>query len=170
MTEIFTLKQELTWREFISAIFNILFNLKATKQILLVLLGFCLVNSTLNLTAPGKETRWYFIILASCALPLFFFTFFTVAITLVASLFMIARPQLYKNNTLRFTHWGMEKTGKGFEVTLPWSKFIKFRETNNFILLYTTEKDAEVIQKRMFRDASQLDEFKNFISEYLKRD
>ena len=77
----------------------------------------------------------------------------------------MTRQNHLKNVTYKFTHWGMEKTGNGIEFTRPWRGFQKYIETKSFFLLYIADADAHFIQKRMFKNSEEIDEFRNFLDE-----
>ena len=83
---------------------------------------------------------------------------------IISVFIFIFYPNAVKNITYTFTHWGMEKTGAK-ECTRQWSKFLKYHESKNFIFLYIDENNAHVIQKRMFNNSDELENFIFFAKE-----
>jgi hypothetical protein len=168
MPETFTIKQEMKFIEFLKAVYFQASKIKIVKRLFLFSVILGTVNSLLNLASPLKhEIVWYQLILQALVLPLFFVAFFFVFITLGVFLLIKFRANHFKNITYYFSHWGMEKTGNGMKFTTPWSKFIKFQESSNFIFLYITKNDAHIIQKRMFENNEEIQSFKQFISKHI---
>lgn len=169
MKETFTINQNLKLKEVLSAYYYIIPRMRLIKKIFLF--GFIagIFTSVVELSYRiENSTTWYIFIFRLLFLPSFLALFFFVFIFFAAILMMKLKPDLFSNVTYRFTHWGMEKTGKGINLTKPWREFIKFRETNNFILLYITSDDAHIIQKKMLNSNEELDSFKQFISQHIK--
>ena len=71
--------------------------------------------------------------------------------------------------TYTFNHWGMEKKGNEFEFTRSWNWLLKYKVTKKFILIYTSQFNAEIIQKRMFNNNAELEDFILFIEERLSK-
>ena len=56
----------------------------------------------------------------------------------------------------------VKKGGTGTQYSTPWRSFKKLSETKYFLLLYISENDAHIIQKRMFPTSAELETFKQF--------
>lgn len=164
MTETFTVKQEIKFSEFLNVIFFQASKMKLIRRLFLISFVVSFASVVLDLVTTSEQTRnWYQLIFSFLVYPVFLFLFLSVAMILAAILLIILRPNHFKNVTYLFTHWGMEKTGKGIEFSRPWRKFLKVRESRHFIFLYISENDAHVIQKRMFSSKEEIEEFKQLI-------
>jgi YcxB-like protein len=169
MKETFIINQELKLKEVLSAFYYLIPRMRLIKKIFLFSFIAGMMTSIVEFSSHTKNsTIWYIFIFRLLFLPSFLALFFFVFIFLAAVLMMKLKPDHFRNVTYRFTHWGMEKTGKGINLTKPWSEFIKFRETKNFILLYITNDDAHIIQKKMLNSNEELESFKQFISQHIK--
>src|SRR5205085_2741647 len=97
-------------------------------------------------------------------LPVFILLFFFVFVSIGAAILMLMKPDNFKNISYRFTHWGMEKTTTDMNFSRQWSKFLKYKETKHFILLYVSENDAHIIQKRKFQTKEEVNDFLALVS------
>ena len=169
MPETLTVKQEMKPFEFLSAVYFQTSRMKLIKRLFFLSIILGLLNTLLDIISPvSHDLIWYQIIIDFLIAPVFIALFFFVFITLGAILLMLLRRNHFTNVTYHFTHWGMEKVGKGIEFTRPWNKFLKFRETTHFIFLYITANDAHIIQKRMFTNEEEIDSFRELISERIR--
>ena len=126
-----------------------------------------LISTYFNLSDPLKAGDFNLILeLLGLLLP---FLIMILLCFLVCVLLFIAKRKYFKDVTYTFTHWGTEKKGSGFEFTSSWSKFLYYKETKRFILLYISKTDSLILQKKMFKDDAELEDFKLFISERLPR-
>jgi hypothetical protein len=168
MQETFTINQELKLSESLNVSYYIATRMRLMKRIFLFVLFIGAVNTFLDFILPvGHNLKWYGLIFDFAFLPFFILLFFSVFILLSTILIRIIKPNYFKNVTYRFTHWAIEKIGKNIEFTRPWNKVLKNQETKYFIFLYITENDAHIIQKRMFRDNEEIQNFKQFISQQI---
>jgi len=144
--------------------------MKIIKRLFIFLTIVSLLNAILNsVVSPNKKVIWHVVVGQFILLPAFLFMFLIVVGALITFLLMTLKPKLFSKTTLIFTHWGMEKTGEIINYSTPWSKFIKYKETKNYIFLYISDKESHVVQKRMFKESEELEHFKNFISELIGR-
>jgi hypothetical protein len=166
MDDNFTVKQEMKIIEFLGAVYFQTPRMKVIKRFFLLILFVGLLLALLDIIRLflGDTLPWYQIIIDFLEIPLFIVLFLFVFMTLGAILLRMLRPNHFKNVTYHFTHWGMEKIGKGIDFTRPWNKFLKYHESSHFIFLFISENDAHIIQKRMFADEEELESFKKFIS------
>jgi hypothetical protein len=77
-----------------------------------------------------------------------------------------AQPNLYRNLTYEFNHWGVHTTGKGFEHSKPWREFYRYKESRNFFFLYQSKKSALAFPKRVFPTEFELEDFRALLGEY----
>jgi YcxB-like protein len=167
MTDTFEIRQELNFKELYSASLYVLVGWPIMRRIFL----FLLIVWILSLfSAPwirsGSAFSWMKVI-GFISQPFLILSGYLVTLLFSTVFIYLTRPAIFKNNTYRFTHWGMIKTGKETVFERPWRGFLKFRETRSFFLLYISEKDAHPIQKRMFNDPAELVAFRIFLLQHL---
>lgn len=167
MTETFTFKETKTFKEYSSITIYQTFRKKIVKRILIFLIIVSILRVILEF-ALGNNLKWYMVIFNLLLAPVFLVAFIYVVGFLVTILFMKIKPAAFRNITTQFTHWGMERTGEEFQISVPWSKFLKYRESKKFILLYITDDDSFIIQKKAFDSNEQLEDFRHLISEKIK--
>lgn len=169
MDDNFTVKQEMKIIEFLGAVYFQTPRMKIIKRffILMLFVGLILVLLDVIRLFLGDTLPWYQIIIDFIEIPLFIIVFLFVFMTLGAILLRVLRRNHFKNVTYHFTHWGMEKIGKGINFATPWNKFLKFHESAHFIFLFISENDAHIIQKRMFVNHEELQRFRKLISEHI---
>ena len=90
---------------------------------------------------------------------------FFIFILVVNALVLLIKPDNFRNVVYQFTHWGMTRSAKGFDFSRPWRDFTKFKETPSFFFLYISANDAHIIQKRMFGNEIELEEFRDLIKD-----
>ena len=165
MPETLTVKQDMKPLEFLNAVYFQTSRMKLIKRLFFLSIILGVLNASLDILSPvGGNVIWYQIVIDFFIAPVFIVLFFFVFITVGAILLMLLRRNHFTNVTYNFTHWGMEKIGKGIEFTRPWNKFLKFRETKHFIFLYITPNDAHIIQKRMFINNEEIEDLRKLIS------
>lgn len=166
MSQTYIINQKFTFLEFLSITYFQVSRMKLIKRLFLFSAIAGLANALLNaFGVPHKNLIWYVFIVQFLSLPVFLILFLVVAGTLITILLMLLKPRLFTKTTLTFTHWGMEKKGEIINYSAPWSKFMKFTETKKNLFLYISDNEAHVVQKRMFEDNTQLENFKAFLSE-----
>jgi hypothetical protein len=149
MKETFVVNQNLKLKEFLSAVYYISLKSKLIRRIILLAIIFSCAGILIDIIAEKDFTLNT--IFSNLFLPFFLIIFFSIVIAIGAILLMILKPGNFKNITYTFTHWGMEKIGRGIDFTRSWNKFLKYKETKHFIFLFITENDAHIIQKRNVR-------------------
>ena len=165
MQETYKINQEFTFLDFLNISYYQAFRMKIFKRIFIFLIVVGLLNAILNSVLIPKKIIWYMVVWQFLFLPLFLFMFIIIVGALITIIVMKLKPKLFTKTTLTFTHWGMEKTGEIINYSAPWSKFFKYKETKKYLFLYITDKESHGVQKRMFADNTQLENFKQFISE-----
>ena len=164
MTDTFNLVQNISFLEAMEVSYYTMFRMKLIKR---MLIGFSIVGFIGAFLNPNY--KWYSILLQTLFLPLFLLTFFSVCFIVFYGLFMIIKPNYFKNIKIKFTHWGMEKSFNGKEFLNPWSKFIKYKENKKYIFLFYTKEVADAIPKKLFNSENELADFKNLLSEKVKQ-
>jgi YcxB-like protein len=168
MRETFQIKQELGFFEFLNAVTYQLSKTKMIRRFILYVFVISALSSFLGLvtTSPqGESSFLYYIKLFAPLLtaPVLFFVF----TTLIVLILKIVRPNHFQNVTYYFDSWGVQKIGKGLELITAWKQFIQARESNSFIFLYVSELDAHIIQKRLFENENDLNDFREFMYYHL---
>ena len=163
MTDTFTLKDTTTFKEYLSILYYQIFRKRIVKGIFVFLTIISLVSVLLGFVLQ-ERMNWYKAVFNLLLAPVFLIAFVYVVGFLVAILLWKFKPAIF-NTTNKFTHWGMERTGEGFEISIPWNKFLRYKETKKYLLLFITKDDALVIQKKIFESTEQLEDFRKLISE-----
>ncbi|MDO6435705.1 YcxB family protein [Flavitalea sp. BT771] len=163
--ETYTLHQTLKLSEILLGAYYIASRTKIIKVVFFFVLIIGVLRESLALAlATQSSIKWYIVIFDTIAGPLFIFLFFFVFISLGVILLTVIRPGNYRDLTYRFTHWGMEKSGKNIDFTRPWSKFLRLRESKHFLFLYISENDAHFFHKKAFVNDQEIEDFKQFVS------
>lgn len=169
MAENFKIIQTISFTDFLRVLFYELPKMKIVSRIFYFGTAIGIVSVLMDFASPVQhQVAWYILISKLVMVPVVLITFVFVFGSLIALLLMSLRPNHFKNVTFLFNHWGMTKTGTGFEFPRPWSQFTQYRETKRFFFLYITENDAHAIKKSSFESSAQLAEFKFFISAKFK--
>ena len=147
MQEQITINQSLTTVDLFKA--SILFALgnRRMRTIFYLIPSIMVITSALSIALANKEERLMeaFKLISSILMVAFIFC---ALFFILSFLMIIVKPNLFKNISYTFNNRGIIKKGKNLEFTRPWDKFIKWRETKSFILLYISENDAHIILKR----------------------
>lgn len=112
--------------------------------------------------------QWSAVLLQFISLPLVLLAFFGIGITVILIILYKIKPAYLKDIEYNFTHWGVERTGGDGHSSIPWRQFVKYTETDNFIILFMNNSLYHISQKRMFASKAEVDLFRNFIEEKIK--
>jgi len=160
MQENFRIAQNLNLIEYYTAAIYLGLRNKRLRRTFIIV--FTLPFLTILFDIFFARSRWSETLSTFGLLLLVPLAFFYIGLFLLSCLVMLIRPSLVKNAAYEFNHWGMIKKTRDNEYSTPWRDFLKLRETNRFFLLYITENDAHIIQKRMFSDSSEQENFRRF--------
>ena len=165
----FKIQQRLSFIELYKAVLYISLRNKKFKKFYYLIPGLILFASGVSfILTPKKDHSHWISLLPSILLPaLFPIVFFFAVLFLISILSILIKPYYFKDVTYEFTYWGVIKKGKRFEQSFQWKDFLSLRETKSFILLYLTQNDALIIQKKMFANTGELENFKNFLDNQL---
>jgi len=166
MANTFTIKQELTFLELYKASFHLFIKAKAFRRMMLIVyvpiillsLSGLILSFTNSYVNAGSVFSFISLLFAPGIVYL-------IIILMSATYIYLARKEHVKNVTYTFNHWGMIKTGNGYEFTRPWRSFLKYKETSSFLFLYIGDFDAHFIQKRMFSNDDELNDFKKILTQ-----
>jgi len=160
MQDTFIVNQNLNLIEYYRAAMYLGIRNKRLRKIYYFILGMPLLLGLFSVFFTHENWRHtvfdFFLLIM---LPILFFY---VGTFILSCLIMLIKPSLVRNITYEFNHWGMVKKGIGIDYSNPWRSFTKLRETKYFLLLYISENDAHIIQKRMFPTNAELETFKEF--------
>lgn len=160
MEDTFFIRQNLSLIEYYRAAMYLGIRNKRLRKFYYLILGMPLLLSLLDVFFIHQNWRHtVFDFLLGITFPILFFY---VGTFILSCLIMLIKPSLVRNITYEFNHWGMVKKGGGIEYSRPWRSFEKLRETKYILLLYISENDAHIIQKRMFPTHAELETFKEF--------
>jgi hypothetical protein len=59
---------------------------------------------------------------------------------------------------------GVQTRSEFGQFNLPWSQFLKWKENEEFILVYATKRFFHIYPKRLFLDTESLQEFRRILS------
>jgi hypothetical protein len=166
MTETFTFKETTTFKDYLAIFYYQTFRKIIVKRIFIFLIIVSIFSAILEF-ALAKNLKWDKVIFNLLVAPVFLVAFLYVVGFLVTILLWKFKPAIFKA-TNKFTHWGMERRGEGFELSIPWNKFLRYKETKKYILLYITKDDAFVIRKKLFDSDEQLEDFRHLVSEKIQ--
>jgi hypothetical protein len=168
MQNSFTVSLDLTRKEFVSAMFRCYLASRRARIYLLLLFILISLSEILGWVTTSKGPTLVSVI--TLIVPL------VVILSLYAGFLLFAcfyfyrtKPYLFKNVTLEFTHWGMVRSGEMVSFSKPWREIAKFKETRDFFFLYTGGIDVQFVQKRMFRDLFETEQFKDMLKENINR-
>ena len=165
MKETFVVAQDMTLLELLNAVYGLMIRVKLMKTIFLFAVIIGIWNGIMALILPaGPSIQWGDVFIRLFSAPLFDILFFGGLISLAMICIRMLNPNFYSHVTYRFTRWGMEKSMKDTDVTRPWNKFLKIRETKHFFYLFISDNDAQIVQKRMFGSKEEAEQFRQFVS------
>ena len=148
MQESFTVRQDLTFREFLSSTLYYFFSGRLLKRFLLLVFGLTLLSTFLGFatTSKGFDLASVFYNLV----PLGILTLLVVVFTFFICLYIYQiKAYLFKNMSYDFTHWGITRQGEKTEFSKPWRGITRVKETKAFFyftleiqLPYYSKNDA----------------------------
>ncbi|MDX2046219.1 MAG: YcxB family protein [Chitinophagaceae bacterium] len=168
MQNSFTIRQELSLREFLIATLYSLFLGRRMKIFLFLMTGVALASLFLGYATTSDGINLS--ALATAFAPLvMILIIFTVFICFGGFFVYKSNPHLFKNVSYTFTHWGIVRQDKRGEFSKPWRDISKFKETKSFLLVYPRAgMDTHIIQKRMFADSEELNAFRQLLNDNIK--
>jgi hypothetical protein len=167
MRDSFTVRQDLTFSDFFSSMMYYYFSGKLLKRIFLFIAGVIVFSMLLGIATTSNGID--LLTLMSSFLPLLI-----VVLIVIAGVFFIclniykSKPYLFQNVSYDFTHWGVVRRGENTEFSKPWRDITKFKETKAFILLYVGNSDVHIIQKKMFANGSELNDFRQLLQDNIR--
>lgn len=162
MQHTFTIQQDLTQMEFMSATLYYYLTGKWVKRFFFFLFFLSLMSVLLGfITAPLHFNSLSFIRIFApigilFVLLLFFIVFSSYSI-------FTRNAYLFKNVTYSFNDWGLIRHGEQTDFSEPWNEALTFKETKAFFIFYIGNTDFHIIQKRLFHDKIETDHFRSFI-------
>ncbi len=164
MRDSYSIKQNLTFKEYYKSTVYYFITGKKFKGILILLLSFGFISMFIGFLMTPEQSS--LVQISTSFIPIIFLSLlFLFALFVNCVIAYNSKPYLFKNITYDFTHWGITKTGEKTDFAKPWRDVIRLKESKSFFLIYSNDIDAIVIQKRMFEDFDEINNFKNFIVE-----
>ena len=158
MDNSFTIKQNLTFGEFLSATLYYYLSRKLLWRFFLLLIILGLLSILLGQITTSKALTAVDFIPVVAPLVILF---------LIAICFYIykGKPYLFHNVSYDFTHWGVVRHGEKTDFSKPWRNISKIKETKAFFFIYVGKSDFHIIQKRMFANMNELNDFRSLLKE-----
>jgi len=167
MDRTFTVEQNLSWAELSQVSYFLAVRVKILRRLFISLPCLGLLSGLLGLSTPGKTADLNLLTVLQWLEPMFIFLlFFLVVIPLTAGYVVIFKPETVRGVVYRFTSTGIERSSAKLDIKIPWTSFKELKETKSFFFLYLKENSINntfVIQKRMFADAQQAEEFRRWV-------
>lgn len=162
MHNTFTIKQELTLTEFISATLFYYLTGKWLKRFFVFLFILSLIGVLLGFITSPIHINSITILRIFAPVGILFLL---VLLFLIFSSYTIftKNAYLFKHVTYLFSDWGMVRHGEQSDFSEPWGESVMYKESKSFFLIYISNTDFHILQKRMFHDVSEINHFRNFI-------
>ncbi|MEI6946712.1 YcxB family protein [Paraflavisolibacter sp. H34] len=167
MRNSFIIRQDLTFREFASSTLYYYFSGRLLKRFFLFLTGLALLSVFLGFASASNGIDLVTII--SSFAPIIILLIAVTAFAFFICLYIYkSKPYLFEGVSYDFTHWGVERLGERTEFSKPWRDITEFKETKAFFLLYVGNNDFHIIQKRMFANPEELNDFRKLLKANIK--
>lgn len=164
MQNTFTIQQNVSFAELFRAALYILLTSPFFKRLVLTIVVLMLFSIITGVLTTNNNFTWL-TLLQHLAPVIILILFFCVFMFLGCLVLYKIKPQNFKGIVYEFNHWGMTKMVNGKEYTRPWRSFSHMRETKNFFLLYISKMDAHFIQKRLFENDEEIENFRVLLKE-----
>ena len=162
MQDSFTIKQELTFRDFLSSTLYYYFSGKLLKRFFLVLIGVSTLSMILGVVTTSKGIDLKTIVGGFA--PILILLLGVIAFAFFTCLYIYrSKPYLFDNVSYDFTHWGIVRHGEKTEFSMAWRDISKIKESKAFFLFCIGNTDFHIIQKRMFANSEELSDFKQLL-------
>jgi len=170
MKDTYTIAQNFSYGDYLNFSLYQLPRLRIMRRLIIYFIALGILGQLTSFLGPDHKFtfNWEFFIIPIASLSAFFLLFYPLAALYVIHF----RPHLFRGITYRFTHWGMERIGTTTEATVPWRDFRNLKETKSFYLIFVRETIKEnvvnnihVIQKRMFANIQDAQEFELFLDQ-----
>ena len=162
MEKSFTIRQNLTFRDFLSSTLYYYLSGRLLRRFFLILVGLALLSMFLGLDTTSKGINSARLI--SSFAPFLIFLIGVVAFAFTTCLYIYkSKPYLFHNVSYDFTHWGVVRHGDRTDFSKPWRDISKIKETKAFFLIYIGNSDFHIIQKRMFAGSEELNDFRQLL-------
>ena len=160
MEQPLTVQQELTYKEYLSAMLYVFASSKRAKWYLIGIFGLIMVS---NLLGPGSITAIDLITMLAplVMMILLFVTFITIACYYIYK----SKPYLFHHVSYVFTDWGVVRHGERTQFSKPWKEITRFKESKAFFFLYAGKFDVHIFPKKMFADEFEMEHFKDLVKE-----
>lgn len=167
MQNSFIIRQDLTLKEFLISTLYYYFSGKLLKRFFIFLICLTFLNMFLSFATTSSNMA-LLTIFSSFAPIVILFVVVVIFASLICLYIYKNKPYLFSDVSYDFTHWGVIRHGEKTEFSKPWRDISKFKETKNFFLLYIGNNDFHIIQKKMFTNLNELDDFRQLLRENIK--
>jgi len=144
MQESYSVTQDLSFLEYVGLSLSMLSKHKLIKRLVIFIACVSILSAVLSLVAPGPRevVTASSLIIQAIGPVLVIILFFIVSTFILGAIMVKLKPEILKEVTFTFTHWGMERVGAKSESSIPWKDFQDVKETKRFILLIVKEKNV----------------------------
>jgi hypothetical protein len=168
MNDNFIIEQNFTFSEYLRITLYTTFRYPAIRKMIMFAVVVGLIEGILNVVSNPKRSVIELVGLSVG--PVIFILLFIVTIgALISFIIFKKKADLINGLQFRYNHYGAEKIRKGMSFSEPWRNFLKMTETKNFFFLFLDKNRVQALQKRMFRDEDQLNDFRSFVKEKIER-
>jgi len=168
MKDSYTIQQDVSLSDYYRICLHTYLYLKLTRRLFLFIAALSLLSSLLRVA--GTDKSFSVVMFVYDLLPvLVLAAFFLVFSGLLCVYIYKTRPWLFKNVSYEYTHWGITGNGEKTEFSKPWREITGMKETKSYFIFYVGQRDLHFLQKKMFADAAELTDFRNFVNEKMNR-
>ncbi len=164
MQNSFRINQDLTFQEFLSGTLYFCLSSKPFKTFFSLIIAFNVLTVLVQLAAnPNSLSSDLFF---TQVIPVLAILLFLLLLVFVFCIFTYkSKSDIFKNVTYEFTHWGIIRNAVQYQFSKPWRDLTKFKESKAFFVLYFSDTDFHLIQKKMFDDKKEVDRFRTMLIE-----
>jgi YcxB-like protein len=143
--------------------------LRSTKFRKYALYFFTIIASTILLGGLAGPKAFIFESIMGTLIPAVSFVVLMFIIFVFISIFAYyMEKKKSKEVFYRFNHWGIHKEIGGEELSNPWRDAKEFKETQSYFFIYMKPSGVVPVQKNMFSNEAEVNEFSEFIQERLQ--
>jgi len=161
--------QELTYKEFLSAILQVFARSRRLRAYLLIFIGMITSSQLLGyLTAPHYSFG-LIDLFKMLLIPALMVMGLVIVLTVISYILYRSKPHMFRDVSYEFTHWGVTRYGEEANFSKPWREIKRFKETKQFFLFYIGPVDVHIIQKKLIGDETWINAFRTMLQEQVRK-
>lgn len=158
------INQDLTFQEFFSGTLYFCFSSKLVKRAAILILAGNVLSIFVELAANPNSLSSDS--LFTQVIPIIAMLLLLVLLVFVFSIFTYTnKSDIFKNVTYDFTHWGIIRNAVQSQFSKPWRDLTEVKESKEFFILYFSNTDYHLIQKRMIGDKKEVGRLRTLLIE-----